>query len=190
MLKATIYFVLVLAYAALDIVFIEHLKTIPLVSLSNLAYQAIVAISSIPLIILFDLSRQAFDKRKGVSQSKPQIERKHPLERILAGDIPMWSAFWGFHIPLIIIFSVFLSYVFFRYAIKHNNQIASFHIIPFIIVVFSLTLGIVGTWRSSKRYAGSELWIVLTRIGLILSSICAVISLMLAVVGISLFFDK
>ena len=186
MFKAIFYFLSAVIYIFL---IVEYIK-LPLLKLLSAWPGALLEIISgllfLPFIILIAYSYDAYDKRKQISEPKLYSVKVEPFTQLWAGDMPMWSAFWGYH-TTVNIFSFFGSYAISRQLSVYSNRTLLMSFSMFIVFLGYLTLTTLGTWRSSNRYTGPRIWVVCTRIGLVFSTIFMVFFLLVALLGIKLF---
>jgi hypothetical protein len=179
MLKIIFYVASALAYT---ILFVEYAKA-PIWKLLSehprLPVDLISWLFFVPTIIFGALALDAYKNPKKNHAPQLQAAQTGPFQKLWAGEMPMWHAFWGYHMPVTGFFAFVGNYAIARFGSEGSGRSVLVLVFFFIICLGYHILTISGTWRSSRRYTGSRIWAVLVRIGVIVSSICTALALTL-----------
>jgi hypothetical protein len=179
MLKITIYIASGLVYT---ILFVEYARE-PIRELlsvrSQLLVDLIFCLCFLPVISFGALAIDAYKKSKQIYGPKLRAAQISSFKKLRTGKMLMQYAFWGYHIPVTVFFSLIGNYAISRFWVGGSGRSVLILVFFFIICLGYHILTILGTWRSSRQYSGLKIWVVLARVGVILSSICTALTLIL-----------
>jgi hypothetical protein len=175
MFKIIFYIAAGVAYAILFVGYAQQPILELLSDQPQLLIRLINLLFFLPIIIFGAFALAEYNKTK-ISEQQLKTAEINAFKELWAGKKPMWHAFWGYHIPTTIFVSVTANYAISRF----SGQSLLLLILFFAMGFGYHVLTIFGTWRSANHYIGSTTWVVLTKIGVIFSSLCTALTLTLA----------
>jgi hypothetical protein len=182
MIKAILYAIAAVAYIGLYVEYVRTPLEQRLAELPQLAGNLITLLFLLPVIVLPLLAVHACRRALNPNQDPEVVWESTSFESLWAGRIPMWKAFWGWHIPNTVIVAITGSYAIPRF-LGHSDNRSPLLLLIFVcgcLIYHALT--ILGTWRSSRHHAGPRAGVLLARTGLVLSTAGTASALALALV--------
>jgi uncharacterized membrane protein len=168
MLKAMFYLLAALGYG----IVINLAKPILSSALgdSSIGYWIQVILVIVPILTLVGLSQRAMQGHRRQSELNKSEKSTNRNELLWSGKLSLTQAYWCGYVPYAI-FSAFCG----NYAMSKVNKFqpseTKLAIVAVIFIIAMLALSILGVWRSGERYGGNRLWVILSRITMVLGVI-------------------
>jgi len=136
----------------------------------------------VPLLILMSLALE--------DEIKKNQSREHWSKPLWAGDVPLLKAFFAYNLLGTLFIIVMEQFLYFRLA---NVDLTWRNVVVILAAVGSTfwyqTISTVGTLRSSSKFSGSKIWVLIAKVGVVFTSIAIVIGFILALNGVNMFHE-
>jgi hypothetical protein len=143
---------------------------------SSIGYWIQMILVIVPILTLIGLSQRAKQSHHRQSQLKKSEKSTNRTELLWSGKLSLTQAYWCGYVPYAIFSAVCGNYAMSKIN-KFQPSETKLAIVAVNFIIAILALSIFGVWRSGDRYGGKRLWVILSRITMVLGviAICLII---------------